>query len=847
MEGLIALVVLVILGVALVGPILAIVALVKASRAEREMRDLATSVSVLRRRIEALGRAPRPIEEPLGAPPPAEPAPPPAPHSAEAVAPPAPTVPPLGVPPAPPLPQPTARLAVSAARARTPAPPPPPRPASDFATNLGPKILVATGALAFVIFLAFFVKYAWENNWVGPAGRVLSGAMIGLGLVAGGVRLLGREYRPLGQGLAGAGLAGLYLSAFAAHGVYDLIPREAAGLFMALITTCAVILAARLDTRLLASLAWVGGYLTPVLLSTGEDKIVALYVYLTLLNLGALVLDHKRPWVETVPFAMLGTLVLYAGWYAQFFRAERFGVAAFGIVLFTALFALGAARKERPGILAPLFSAAALGLAILAGGADRPEWLLVLSLALGAAILFLARDLHPALALVAPAAVGLPFLVWALAHYRTVSFELAGAWVVGGLLLFVLSHTGQETLDWGFPAAALMGGGLASVAMAGQTDRPAALAVFLVAEAGVAVLARSRFAWSEAVGSLAVAFSVLAWFTSFFAPARSGDAYLVTLPAAAVFLLALVVRGLTLPEPLDKPGLATHLIVATWTWTVLYHTLYDSNPAMLGLVSVALAAVYLALGLTALNRKPEDALQVRAWLGLAAVFLTIAIPVQLGLHGITVAWAVEGVVLLSLGCRFESIWTRVGAYLVLAATAVRLFARHVPLHRGDFTPVLNPSFAIWIAVVLSLAGAVFLMRERREQLLDRIARPTLATTALVLLFLVLTSETWDSVIQLGGLGYMEARRWAGVAISVLWTLFSIGLLAGGLGLRNRPLFYSSYALVAVTATKVVLVDLATFPTLFRMFSFLALALLLLAGAYLNLRFRDRLMPKGAAR
>ncbi len=74
MEGLIALVVLVVLGVALVGPILAIVALVKASRAEREMRDLATSVSVLRRRVEALGRAPRPIEEPLGVPPAAAPA-----------------------------------------------------------------------------------------------------------------------------------------------------------------------------------------------------------------------------------------------------------------------------------------------------------------------------------------------------------------------------------------------------------------------------------------------------------------------------------------------------------------------------------------------------------------------------------------------------------------------------------------------------------------------------------------------------------------------------------------------------------------------------------------------------
>jgi uncharacterized membrane protein len=65
---------------------------------------------------------------------------------------------------------------------------------------------------------------------------------------------------------------------------------------------------------------------------------------------------------------------------------------------------------------------------------------------------------------------------------------------------------------------------------------------------------------------------------------------------------------------------------------------------------------------------------------------------------------------------------------------------------------------------------------------------------------------------------------------VLWTLFATGMLAGGLALRSRPLFYSAYALFAATAVKVVAVDLATLATLYRMLSFLALALLLMAGA-----------------
>jgi uncharacterized membrane protein len=83
-------------------------------------------------------------------------------------------------------------------------------------------------------------------------------------------------------------------------------------------------------------------------------------------------------------------------------------------------------------------------------------------------------------------------------------------------------------------------------------------------------------------------------------------------------------------------------------------------------------------------------------------------------------------------------------------------------------------------------------------------------------------------------------------VSVLWTVFATALLAGGLALRNHPLFYSAYALFALTAGKVVFWDLQSFSLPYRMLSFLALALLLTAGAYLNLRFRERLATREAA-
>jgi uncharacterized membrane protein len=270
-----------------------------------------------------------------------------------------------------------------------PAPHLAPRPAArpDFATNLGPKILVGAGGLAVVVFLAFFVRYAWENDWVGPTGRVLSGAVFSLGLLAGGLRIMGREYRPLGQGLAAAGFSGLYVTAFAAHAVYALVPRAGAAAFMVAVTACAVLVAERLDTRLLAGLAWVGGYLAPLLLSTGEDRALSLFAYLLLLGAGAVWLDRRKPWWETLPLALAGTFLLYAGWYAAHFRPERFGVAALGLVALTALFAAGSALKERPARHAGVLLLGVLGLAQLSIGANRPEVLMVLSLGLAFAAL----------------------------------------------------------------------------------------------------------------------------------------------------------------------------------------------------------------------------------------------------------------------------------------------------------------------------------------------------------------------------------------------------------------------------------------------------------------------------
>jgi uncharacterized membrane protein len=735
--------------------------------------------------------------------------------------------------------------------------PPSPRPSSDFATNLGPRILVAAGALAFVVFLGLFVKYAWDNDWVGPTGRVLSGAVFGLGLLAAGVRFMDGRYRPLGQGLAAAGVAGLYASAFGAHAFYDLIGRGAAGVFMIAITANAVLLAARLDARLLAALAWIGGYMTPALLSTGEDRAIALYGFLLLLGVGALVLDHRKPWPETVPVAMAGTLFLYAGWFARFFRPERFEVAALGIVVFTALFALGMARKERSAGLASVYVLGALGLTALAAGADRPEVLLLLSLALGAAALHASMELGVAFVALAAFVVGLPFVAWAGSHYSSDAFGIAAAWLVLAVLGITLALLRRPPEDVAPPAAlealVLMASALGSAVLCATTDRPDRLLAFLLAQSGIAILARRRWEWAEVLGLGGGALSVLAWMARFHDRTRTSEALLLAVPTGSVYVVSLLVRGLVLRRRLEASDVAVHVGAATFLWGALHTILTAAGSSLLGPVAAAMAALYLACGLSARGHDPRDARQERVLLGLAATFLTIAIPVQLGLHAITLAWAVEGVLLLGLGVHFRSALTRAGGYFVLGLAVLRLVARHLPLHDGAFSPVVNVPFGTWLFVVAGLALAVRVTRPAGQEPLDQLVRPLLGGTALLLLFSLLTSETRAAFTQQAQAAlragdraaHQAALRGQGLAVSVLWTVFATSLLAAGLGLRSRPLFYTAYGLFAVTATKVVFVDLGSFSMPYRMLSFLALALLLMAGAYLNLRFRERLAPGGA--
>ena len=64
----------------------------------------------------------------------------------------------------------------------------------------------------------------------------------------------------------------------------------------------------------MAHLALVGGLLTPVLVSSGANRPVALFAYLTLLAAGVGATATRRRWWDVVGVAGLGVGGLFFGW-----------------------------------------------------------------------------------------------------------------------------------------------------------------------------------------------------------------------------------------------------------------------------------------------------------------------------------------------------------------------------------------------------------------------------------------------------------------------------------------------------------------------------------------------------
>jgi uncharacterized membrane protein len=209
----------------------------------------------------------------------------------------------------------------------------------DLESRIGGNWFNKIGVVAIAIGIAFFLKYAIDNE-IGPMGRVSIGILIGLGFLFGAEKLRDKGYQNYAHGISGGGILILYLSVYAANGFYQLISHEIAFLAMAMITTVAVLLSARYNALPIAILGLIGGFITPILLSRGVDNEVGLFTYIALLDTGVLALAFYKQWRSLNYLAYIATVLMATGWYDRWYTPEKLWPTILFFTLFFVLFAL---------------------------------------------------------------------------------------------------------------------------------------------------------------------------------------------------------------------------------------------------------------------------------------------------------------------------------------------------------------------------------------------------------------------------------------------------------------------------------------------------------------------------
>jgi uncharacterized membrane protein len=341
---------------ALAFPVLAIVAIVMASNARHEVRSLQGRIVTLEAaRRAAVAPAPSAAAERVMPPPLADaaPAPPPPLEAGPSTPPPLPPIPP---------------------------PPPPAAPKTTLEERFGTQWVVWIGGLALALGGVFLVRYAVEQDLLGPGVRIFLGALFAAGLIAAGewtrrgeiaTGLAAVPSRHIPSVLTAAGTVAAYATVYAAYALYDFLAPGVAFILLGLVAL-ATLAAALLHGPALAGLGLAGAFIAPLLVSTKEPSYWALYLYLAVVTAAAFALARMKLWRWLAITAVaLGALWVLPG--ISYPHVEALGAHLFHVV---AGFALAAAMivsglwygpQAEPGEIDEI-SSGAIGAYLIAAG-----------------------------------------------------------------------------------------------------------------------------------------------------------------------------------------------------------------------------------------------------------------------------------------------------------------------------------------------------------------------------------------------------------------------------------------------------------------------------------------------
>lgn len=660
--------------------------------------------------------------------------------------------------------------------------------------------LLRIGVVILVTGIGFFLKYSIDVGILGEKARVALTLLFGTALIAFGTRQIGGIYQLLGQGLTGAGIAILYFAVFAGFGFYHLFGMYPAFGFMALITGCAGALAVRFDSLLVAGFGLVGGYVTPILLSTGAVNFLGLFSYLLLLGSGILGISYYKNWPLLNYLGFFFNYGLFFG-AMQHYRVTDFWVVmpfllGFFVLYSTLVFFFCLVNRVKSNLLD------LLGLMINAGlffgiayqmveEAYGQIW--VATITVGLAAFYIAHIYYFLIKRLLDREILLGFTgLAALFLSLSIPLILSDQWI---------------TLSWSVQALVML---WIAAKVRSEFLRQVAYVLYGCVLFRLCILdLPAQYAFH---GMASAQFQGLEFWRNWLERAISFG-----VPIASIGLA----RGLIRHEP-EKSSLKVDARNDVGAWI-------PEKTAGGVLIGITAGILFIFLQLE-LNRTfayifPPLRLPVLTLVWLAACYLAFGLAQSTAKRGwrhfflALIALVVFKLLLIDLfhwdlsltGLDYNGNSARLvyqGDYALISA-AMRFF---------DFAAVIGFLSFAWLGFRHSTDSTDFM-------------RKLLPITALALIFIYLSLEI-NTLLFL----YVPGLRSGGV--SILWSLFALGLVLAGIRRHVSALRLSGLALFAVIAVKVFFIDLARLEQIYRILAFIILGVLLLLGAMLYMKYRQ---------
>ena len=639
-------------------------------------------------------------------------------------------------------------------------------PSFDWERLLARNWFAIIGAVALVVGIGFFLKMAFDNNWIGDTGRIVLGVALGLALLGVG-EYAQRRVPVWAQPVTAAGAVILYLSIYAAFGLYQLIRPDVALLFLALVVALAALLALRYESIIIALMGIIGAFLAPALLGADLPDVRLALAYILVVDVGILAISTFRNWRWFNLVGWAGTYGVFFFWTSRFSDYDpvmaQIGLTGMFLILAAATSLFHLLWRRTPGIpdlaLMTLNAVAFFALTYHVLWDDYREWfgLIAVGLALFYALVGFVAIRRPS----TPAEMALFALPIAIVFLTiAVPLQLSGVWI---------------TVAWVAEGAALVG----TAFLLGRWQmRAFGLGVLVIGLGHLVVID-------------------LLW--------HGGRIDLDTF----------------VPIVNERFPIMAAAVIAMYVAAFLYHYYREQREQWEEYVLWPLLGIANALTVTALSLELVSYFDSRSHADAGAAYRSAAQATDnVKYLSLTALWAIYAAILSAVGLWRRWHLVRWAGLALLALAVFKLIAVDtiavIPVTVG-FIPVLNPHFLTGALVVALLSVLAWGFRRETLQSVgnERHAFLALVVSANFVALWVLNQEVihyFDSrTAQLQPhLGFEYEARVAinakYLAMTYLWAIYGAAVIAVGLWRRVPLVRLAGLAILALAALKLMAFD-----------------------------------------